>query len=63
MLMEGNTETLENQQKVYEFTLQDPNEIFRRKGKESVFDEYFSEYNPNGKLITPWNSAFKNEHI
>ena len=63
MLMEGNTATLENQQKVYEFTLQDPNEIFRRKGKESVFDEYFSEYNPNGKLITPWNSAFKNEHF
>ena len=52
-----------NNDKVYQFTLQDPNEIFRRKGKESVFDEYFSEYNPNGKLITPWNPAFRNEHF
>ena len=39
LLMEGNTATLESQGKTYQFTLQDPNEIFRRKGKESVFDE------------------------
>ena len=52
LLMEGNTATLQNNGKSYHFTLQDPNEIFRRKGKEAVFDEYFSEYNQNGKLIT-----------
>ena len=63
LLMEGNTATLENNGKSYHFTLQDPNEIFRRKGKEAVFDEYFSEYNQNGKLITPWNPAFKNAHF
>jgi signal peptidase I len=63
LLMEGNTATLQNNGKSYHFTLQDPNEIFRRKGKEAVFDEYFSEYNQNGKLITPWNPAFKNAHF
>mgnify|MGYP001391419640 FL=1 len=61
--MEGNSATLESQGRTYHFTLQDPNEIFRRKGKESVFDEYFSDYNKNGRLITPWNPAFKNAHF
>ena len=28
----------------------------------NVLDDYFSEYNPNGKLLTPWNPAFKDEH-
>ncbi|MFL3005175.1 MAG: signal peptidase I [Candidatus Neomarinimicrobiota bacterium] len=63
LLMEGNTATLESNGKSYHFTLQDPNEIFRRKGKEVVFDEYFSEYNQDGRLITPWNPAFKNAHF
>ena len=63
ILMEGNVATLESQGKTYHFTLQDPNEIFRRKGKESVFDDYFSDYNQNGRLITPWNPAFKNTHF
>ena len=63
LLMEGNTATLESNGKTYYFTLQDPNEIFRRKGKESVFDEYFSDYNKNGRLITPWNPAFKDAHF
>ena len=63
LLMEGNTATLENNGKSYHFTLQDPNEIFRRKGKEAVFDEYFSEYNQNGKLITLGIQPLKNAHF
>ena len=31
--MEGHAATLVNNEVSYEFTLQDPNEIFRRKGK------------------------------
>ena len=60
ILMEGHTASLKNEQISYEFTLQDPNEIYRRKGKESVFKEYFPY---GGTLITPWSDSFKNEHF
>ena len=60
ILMEGHTASLKNKQISYEFTLQDPNEIYRRKGKEGVFKEYFPY---GGKLITPWSEAFKKEHF
>ena len=43
----------------YEFTLQDPHELFRRKGKKSVYDDYF----PKGELLTPWSKAIKDEHF
>ena len=60
ILMDGNTATLENDKITYNFTLQDPNEIFRRKSKESLFKEYFPF---GGNLITPWSDAFKSEHF
>ena len=59
MIMEGNQATLKNGEVEYTFTLQDPSEIYRRKGKQSVYDDYF----PNGNLITPWSKAIKEEHF
>jgi len=59
ILMEGHTATLDNNEVKYEFTLQDPNELFRRKGKQSVYDDYF----PKGELLTPWSKAIKDEHF
>ena len=59
ILMEGHTATLDNNEVKYEFTLQDPHELFRRKGKKSVYDDYF----PKGNLLTPWSKAIKDEHF
>ena len=59
ILMEGHTATLDNNEVKYEFTLQDPHELFRRKGKKSVYDDYFTK----GELITPWSKAIKDEHF
>ena len=60
ILMEGHAATLVNNEISYEFTLRDPNEIFRRKGKEEVFKDYFPW---GGNLITPWSDGIKNEHF
>ena len=57
ILMEEHTAILENNEVEYEFTLQDPNELFRRKGKEDVYKNYF----PKGPLLTPWSKAIKDE--
>ena len=57
ILMEEHTAILENNEVEYEFTLQDPNELFRRKGKEDVYEKYF----PKGLLLTPWSKAIKDE--
>ncbi len=59
LLMEGHAATLENKDKIFHFTLQEPNEIFRRKGDERVYEKY----HPYGNLITPWNSSFKKQHL
>ena len=59
ILMEGHTVTLNNEEVNYKFTLQDPNELFRRKGKQAVYDDYF----PKGNLLTPWSKAIKDEHF
>jgi len=59
ILMEGHTATLNNEEVNYKFTLQDPNELFRRKGKQVVYDDYF----PKGNLLTPWSKAIKDEHF
>jgi len=59
ILMEGNTVSLDNNEVEYFFTLQDPNELYRRKGEKSVYDSYF----PKGDLITPWSRAIKDEHF
>ena len=57
ILMEEHAATLENNEVEYEFTLQDPNELFRRKGKEDIYENYF----PKGPLLTPWSKAIKDE--
>ena len=57
ILMEGYTATLKSNEVEYEFTLQDPNELFRRKGKDDVYENYF----PKGPLLTPWSKAIKDE--
>jgi len=57
ILMEGHTATLKSNEVEYEFTLQDENELFRRKGKEDVYENYF----PKGPLLTPWSKAIKDE--
>lgn len=57
ILMEGHTATLKNTEVEYNFTLQDPNELFRRKGKEDVYENYF----PKGPLLTPWSKAIKDK--
>ncbi|HIF83142.1 MAG TPA: signal peptidase I, partial [Candidatus Marinimicrobia bacterium] len=57
ILMEGHTATLKSNEVEYEFTLQDPNELFRRKGKDDVYENYF----PKGPLLTPWSKAIKDE--
>jgi len=57
ILMEEHTATLENDEVEYEFTLQDPNELFRRKGKKDVYENYF----PKGPLLTPWSKSIKDE--
>ncbi len=59
ILMEGHTATLNNEEVSYKFTLQDPNELFRRKGMQVVYDDYF----PKGNLLTPWSKAMKDEHF
>ncbi len=60
ILMEGHTASLKNKDKIYNFTLQDPNQIFRSQGKEEIFQEYFPY---GGQLINPWSDAFKEEHF
>ena len=57
ILMEEHAATLESNEVEYEFTLQDPNELFRRKGKEDIYENYF----PTGPLLTPWSKAIKDE--
>jgi len=57
ILMEEHTAILENNEVEYEFTLQDPYELFRRKGKDDVYENYF----PKGPLLTPWSKAIKDE--
>ena len=60
LLMEGHKASLKNNSIEYEFTLQDPNEIYRRKNKKEVFEEYFPF---GGNLLTPWSQAIKDEHF
>ena len=57
ILLDGNSATLENERIKYEFTVTDPNDLFRRKGKREVFDDYF----PKGNYLNPWSSSIKNE--
>lgn len=55
VLLDGHEATLESEQVKYQFSLSDPNDLFRRKEDPKVFDDYF----PNGNLITPWSQSIK----
>ena len=66
MMMEGHAAKLEREG-VYslDFTLQDPNELWRRKEKMSVYDPYlgYGKDGKDGKLITPWSQFIGNHNF
>ena len=66
MMMEGHVAKLEREG-VYslDFTLQDPNELWRRKEKMSVYDPYlgYGKDGKDGKLITPWSQFIGNHNF
>ena len=53
VLYDGHDVTLENAHNKYTFTTIDPDDMYRRKGKQFVYDEYF----PSGKLLNPWSQS------
>ena len=59
MMMEGHNVTLVSAEKTYTLTLQDPNELYRRKEDKAVFNDYF----PSGHLLTPWSKSVKDAHF
>ncbi len=52
MLLDGHELSLRSGSQTYKFTMVSPNELYRRKGKSYVFNEYF----PQGNLLTPWST-------
>lgn len=52
MLLDGHELTLRSRTQTYKFTMVDPDELYRRKGKSYVYNEYF----PQGNLLTPWST-------
>ena len=61
MLMEGHEAKLIQKDDFYEFTLQDPNELWRRKEKSYVFEPYYGY--GSGKLLTPWSRYIRDYHF
>ena len=59
MMMEGHDAKLINNDIIFNFTLQDPNDLYRRKNNKNIYEQYF----PNGNLINPWSKAIKDEHF
>jgi signal peptidase I len=55
ILMDGHTATLEKGKIKYRFTMTDPNDLYRRKKSQEVYQDYF----PNGDLLTPWSQAIR----
>jgi len=51
ILADGHRASLKSGEKIFSFTLIDPNDVFRRKGTQSIFSEYF----PQGNFINPWS--------
>lgn len=50
ILYDGHEATLKNNAVEYQFTTIDPNDLYRRKGKPFVYDDYY----PQGNLLNPW---------
>ena len=64
MLMEGHTARLSKDDNYFVFTLQDPNELWRRKENISVFDNYvIGGNNESGSLLTPWSRSIKDHYF
>ena len=61
MMMDGSTAKLVSDSKSYDFTLQDPFELHRRKDHQSVFEPYFGW--GEGTLITPWSTKILDSHF
>ncbi len=55
ILSDGHKAYLKSRDKIFEFTLIDPNDVFRRKGSRDIFSDYF----PHGKFINPWSWSIK----
>ena len=51
ILADGHRASLKSGEKIFSFTLIDPNDVSRRKGTQSIFSEYF----PQGNYINPWS--------
>ena len=51
MLLDGHEVKLVKDSKSYLFTMVSPDELYRRKGKTSVYSPYF----PDGNLLVPWS--------
>ena len=63
MLLDGHDVTLISEGKEYPFTMDDPNELFRRKSMfwffkrsnpNKIFTEITKSYFPRGQLLVPW---------
>ena len=55
VLSDGHKASLVSGDKQFTFTLIDPNDVFRRKGKRNVYSQYF----PQGKFINPWSWSLR----
>ncbi len=55
ILMDGHKAALVNESVEYDFTLIDPNDLYRRKETREVYQDYF----PNGKLLNPWSQSIR----
>lgn len=53
VLYDGHSASLKNEFAEYNFTTIDPNDLYRRKGKSFVYNDYF----PSGKLLNPWMTS------
>ena len=51
MLLDGHDLTLKSGNKIYQFTMTSPDELYRRKGEMSVYRPYY----PEGDLLVPWS--------
>jgi signal peptidase I len=51
MLLDGHELTLKSGNRNYRFTIISPDELFRRKGKRYVYQDYY----PTGNLVNPWS--------
>ncbi|NOZ75298.1 MAG: signal peptidase I [FCB group bacterium] len=59
MIMDGHKVTLQKGNLKYSFTITDPNDLYRRKGRRNVFDNYY----PKGTLLNPWSITLTSNEI